>query len=97
MKIFSDLHETNTAILFVRGVMNPEKIKGQIVDAENQLRTAMLRSDVSALDRLLVPELIFANHLGQLLGKEKDSCSPPIRYAQGERIETLRVANSIPW
>lgn len=32
----------------------------------------MLNSDVGALDELLAPELIFTNHLGQLLGKETD-------------------------
>jgi len=32
----------------------------------------MLSSDVSALDELLAPDLIFTNHLGQLLGKEDD-------------------------
>jgi ketosteroid isomerase-like protein len=46
--------------------------EAQIVDAEERLRTAMLHSDVSALDELLAPELIFTNHLGQLLGKEND-------------------------
>ncbi len=47
-------------------------VEAQIVDAEDRLRTAMLRSDISALDKLLAPELIFTNHLGQLLGKEDD-------------------------
>jgi len=47
-------------------------VEAQIVDAEERLRTAMLGSDVSALDELLAPELIFTNHLGQLLGKEDD-------------------------
>jgi len=46
--------------------------EAQIVDAEERLRTAMLHSDVSALEDLLAPELIFTNHLGQLLGKEND-------------------------
>ncbi len=32
----------------------------------------MLGSDVSALDELLAPELIFTSHLGQLVGKEDD-------------------------
>lgn len=32
----------------------------------------MLSSDVNALDELLAPDLIFTNHLGQLLGKEDD-------------------------
>jgi len=32
----------------------------------------MLRSEVSALDELLAPELIFTNHLGQVLTKKDD-------------------------
>jgi ketosteroid isomerase-like protein len=47
-------------------------VEAQIVDAEDRLRAAMLSSDVNALDELLAPELIFTNHLGQLLGKEDD-------------------------
>jgi ketosteroid isomerase-like protein len=47
-------------------------VEAQIVDAEDRLRTAMLRSDVIALDELLAPELIFTNHLGRLMGKEDD-------------------------
>jgi ketosteroid isomerase-like protein len=44
----------------------------QILEAEEQLRIAMLNSDVSALHELLAPDLIFTNHLGQLLGKKDD-------------------------
>ncbi|QEU26620.1 nuclear transport factor 2 family protein [Pseudomonas luteola] len=44
----------------------------EIKEAEEQLRQAMLASDVEALDRLLSSELIFTNHLGQCLGKEAD-------------------------
>ncbi|MFV1944275.1 nuclear transport factor 2 family protein [Pseudomonas luteola] len=44
----------------------------EIKDVEEQLRQAMLASDVEALDRLLSPDLIFTNHLGQCLGKEAD-------------------------
>jgi ketosteroid isomerase-like protein len=47
-------------------------LQTQIVEMEEQLRTAMLGSDVDALDELLAPDLIFINHLGQLLGKEDD-------------------------
>jgi len=32
------------------------------VEVEGQLRTAMLNSDVDALDELLAPDLIFTNH-----------------------------------
>jgi hypothetical protein len=47
-------------------------VEAQILDAEDRLRTAMLNSDLAALDELLAPELIFTNHLGHLLGKEDD-------------------------
>jgi ketosteroid isomerase-like protein len=47
-------------------------LQAQIVDAEDQLRIAMLSSDVAALNELLAPELIYTNHLGQLLGKDDD-------------------------
>lgn len=47
-------------------------VETQIIEAEEQLRFAMLTSDVSVLDELLAPELIFTNHLGQLLGKKDD-------------------------
>lgn len=32
----------------------------------------MLSSDIEALDELLAPDLVFTNHLGQLLGKGDD-------------------------
>jgi len=46
--------------------------QAQIQEVEDQLRTAMLNSDVAALNELLAPDLIFTNHLGQLLGKDDD-------------------------
>jgi len=49
-----------------------EAIETQILAAEEQLRIAMLNSDLRALDELLAPEMIFTNHLGQLLGKKDD-------------------------
>jgi hypothetical protein len=50
-------------------------VETQILNAEDQLRTAMLSSDVDALDKFLAPGLLFTNHLGQLLGKEDDLAS----------------------
>jgi ketosteroid isomerase-like protein len=47
-------------------------IEMQIADAEERLRLAMLDSDVDALDELLAPELMFTNHLGQVLTKQDD-------------------------
>jgi ketosteroid isomerase-like protein len=52
---------------------NPEAATfASIQAAEEQLKLAMLTADVPALDRLLAPELLFTNHLGQLLTKEDD-------------------------
>jgi len=47
-------------------------IETQIIQSEERLRLAMLQSDVSALNELLAPELIFTNHLGQILTKQDD-------------------------
>ncbi len=47
-------------------------VETQILEAEERLRRAMLDSDVGALDALLAAELIFTNHLGQVLRKEDD-------------------------
>ena len=47
-------------------------IEVQIKKAEERLRLAMLDSDVNALNELLAPELVFTNHLGQVLRKQDD-------------------------
>ena len=39
---------------------------------EEQLKKAMYTSDVATLDSLLSPDLIFTNHLGQVLSKSQD-------------------------
>jgi len=44
----------------------------QIKNCENQLRLAMLDSDISELDKLLSSKLIFTNHLGQIMSKQDD-------------------------
>ena len=43
-----------------------------ILVLENRLKMAMLDSDVSALDTLLAEDLIFTNHLGQIMTKQDD-------------------------
>jgi hypothetical protein len=63
-------------------------LQAQILDVEEQLRTAMLGSDVATLSELLAPDLIFANHLGQLTGKEDDIAA----YRSG----VLKVMNLEP-
>lgn len=44
----------------------------QIIELEERLRQAMLRSDVGVFDELIAPDLIFTNHLGQLVSKQDD-------------------------
>ncbi|MEJ2635365.1 MAG: nuclear transport factor 2 family protein [Calditrichia bacterium] len=44
----------------------------KIAVLEDQLKSAMLNSDVSVLDELLADGLIFTNHLGQVTSKEDD-------------------------
>ena len=48
------------------------KQQTQVVEMEERLRQAMLRSDVGVLDELIAPELIFTNHFGQLVSKQDD-------------------------
>ncbi len=47
-------------------------IEQQILVAEERLQNAMLTSDINALDELIAAELIFTNHLGQVLSKQDD-------------------------
>lgn len=49
-----------------------ETVETQIINVEEQLRQAMLASDVSVLNELLAPEIIITSHLGELLGKQDD-------------------------
>lgn len=51
--------------------MNPHS-EAHIAELEEQLRQAMLTSNVAALDKLIAPELLFTNHLGQLVSKPAD-------------------------
>ena len=44
----------------------------QIAELEERLRQAMLTSDVVELDALIASELLFTNHLGQLISKQQD-------------------------
>ena len=47
-------------------------VEHEIELAEEQLRQAMLSSDVGALDQLLSNDLVFTNHFGQFLTKQAD-------------------------
>lgn len=51
--------------------MNLE-LQSSIIELEERLRLAMLRSEVSVLDELIAPELLFTSHLGQRITKQDD-------------------------
>lgn len=51
--------------------MNPIS-KKHIQRLEDRLKTAMLHSDVAELDDLLASDLIFTNHIGQIMTKQDD-------------------------
>lgn len=44
----------------------------EIPAAEERLRLAMQASDVQALDRILADDLLFTNHMGQIVSKAQD-------------------------
>jgi len=48
------------------------QFQAQILDVEERLRKAMMRSDVQILDELIAPELHFTDHTGQVVNKEQD-------------------------
>jgi ketosteroid isomerase-like protein len=49
--------------------LSPER---HIHAAEEQLRQAMLHSDVASLDRLIADDLIFTTHFGTVVTKQED-------------------------
>jgi Domain of unknown function (DUF4440) len=49
-----------------------DNLQSQIIELEEQLRQAMLHSNVAELDTLIAPELLFTNHLGQIFSKQDD-------------------------
>ena len=61
-----------------------DSIERQISDCEEALRLAMLSSDVAALDRLLAPDLLFTNHVGQMMSKQDD--------LEAHRTGTLKIS-----
>ena len=48
-----------------------------VIELEERLRQAMLHSDVIELDTLIAPELLFTNHLGQVVSKHEDLDAHP--------------------
>lgn len=47
-------------------------MKKTIEELEEELRVAMLNSDINTLDRLISPQLLFTNHLGHVVSKDED-------------------------
>ena len=60
--------------------------EAQLIEAEEQLRLAMLNSDVNTLDKLLADNLVFTNHLGQVLSKQDDLAA---HQSEKFKIQTL--------
>jgi hypothetical protein len=46
--------------------------RDRVIELEERLRQAMLHSDIVELDALIAPELLFTNHLGQVVSKHDD-------------------------
>ncbi len=68
-----------------------DSVEKTIIEYEERLRFAMLQSDVNALEELLAPELIFTNHLGQILTKSDDI----LAHKSGKlKINTLTLSES---
>lgn len=63
-------------------------LETQILEAEERLRIAMLRSDVKTLDELLAPSLIFTNHLGRVSSKQDDLAA--------HQSGTIKISELIP-
>ena len=57
---------------FLKETQMTETIEIQIVEMEEQLRQAMLASDVGKLNALLAPSIVITNHLGQLVERQAD-------------------------
>ncbi|MDH5229427.1 MAG: nuclear transport factor 2 family protein [Gammaproteobacteria bacterium] len=65
-----------------------QDLQEQINHKENQLKQAMLDSNVALLDELLSPDLIFTNHLGHIMHKQDDLGAHQSGLLKIERIET---------
>jgi ketosteroid isomerase-like protein len=61
-----------SASIFREGMRMTGTYEFQIRQMEDKLRTAMLQSDISTLEALLAPDLVFTNHLGHVLSRDDD-------------------------
>ena len=67
--------------------MISERVEKQIFECEERLRQAMLSSDVAVLDELLDPDLLFTNHLGQVLTKQDDLAAHRTGIVKVDRLD----------
>lgn len=70
----------------------PHKVELAIAEFEERLRLAMLASDTVALNELISTDLVFTNHMGQVLSKQVDlelHKSGTIRFQQLTPSETV--------
>ncbi|MFT5755718.1 MAG: ketosteroid isomerase-like protein [Alteromonadaceae bacterium] len=67
-------------------------LKKEIIEAEESLKLAMVSSDVDALNQLLSEELMFTNHMGQILSKSDDLAA----HTKGDfKISNLSLSDQI--
>lgn len=77
----------------------PIDLENQVKVSEERLRLAMLSSDIEALDELISSDLMFTNHLGQVLSKQDDltaHLSGMLRFHTLEPSETqMKISEKI--
>ena len=69
----------------------PIALRAKILELEDRLRSAMLDSNVAALDELLAPDLVFTNHLGQLQRKTDDLAAHQLGVLKITRLEASEL------
>jgi len=78
--------------LATREIVVDFALKNEIIEAEESLKLAMISSDIEALNQLLSNDLVFTNHMGQLLSKSDDITA----HKQGDfKISTLSLSEQI--
>ena len=67
-------------------------LENEVVAAEERLKLAMISSDTDELNQLLSNDLIFTNHLGQILSKNDDLAA----HQKGDfKIKILSLSDQI--
>jgi len=67
-------------------------LEKEIIEAEQSLKLAMISSDFEVLNKLLSEELMFTNHMGQILSKKDDLNA----HKKGDfKIDTLSLTEQV--